>query len=793
MSLLKGKNVLIVEDETLVATHLVKQFKELGVQSTRIARREKEAVDIGCGEKIDLVLMDINLRDHEDGINIAQKMLKKKKLPVIFSTAYSDEYTIERAMKVAPYGYLVKPYKSPDLKAVSITALTRFELENRVSVLEDNLKAAAQLAKFFPIIVDFQKESLQLPVDDDFLKEMQLKPTMTFQDFISKLHEDDRQAVNRNLKAGKGFNCLVRLESPVDKKVIWLELSVKTQKIMDSSKQIGSMLDRTKDISKSADAELANVLMLELYDCVVLLDINQKIVRANLAFQKLIGRSEAQVIGKSIGCFLMDKRKDDLMNESSILENSKQEVALLARSGDNHPCLMSISEMPGLFEVAYVVIFSDLTQIKLRDKKLKQLAFLDQLTGCYNRNFLNSVFSENSHKERGQYSVIYIDIDAFKSINDTYGHDVGDEVIVEVAKRIRSSLRGKDYPIRVGGDEFVVLSIGSKDSVVSIANRIQSKFKDEISTTKVNLIITISIGIAIAKHEQETGVLLRNADAAMYEAKNNKTGSDIAIFDPKETGQIRLRLAIEQELKQAVKKKELDVFYQPIVDIEGKVVSAELLSRWLVNESGYISPDHFIDIAEKTNLIFDIGVTVFKEACIALRAIDATFGNDMTLSINVSKIQLTHHQFIPSIVATLKAFGLPSSRFTLEITESTLHSKQTKDVLLQLRELGFSLAIDDFGVGCTNLSELKLGHYDQVKLDRSLMPQDPDADGYEVISRAIADICHHLGKTITFEGVESVQQLKYAKKLGCHRFQGYFFNRPKRLCEFLTFLDQKHT
>jgi diguanylate cyclase (GGDEF)-like protein/PAS domain S-box-containing protein len=427
----------------------------------------------------------------------------------------------------------------------------------------------------------------------------------------------------------------------------------------------------------------------------------------------------------------------------------------------------------------------DITERRAIEEQLVHEALHDTLTALPNRNLLEdrvALALRALARRELPLGLMLIDIDRFKVVNDSLGHDVGDRLLVEVGARIASAVRPGDTVARFGGDEFVVLceELTSAGEALGIAQRIQDTTGQPIVVAGTELVLSVSTGISLT-HDPDTlpGSLLRDADSAMHHAKRSGRARSVVFVDEMRD-QALGRLEIETQLRRAIGHGELRVHYQPILGLGTRsVVGVEALVRWEHPTRGLVQPAEFVPIAEETGLIVPLGEWVLEEACRQLRAWDTAFP-ELTVSVNLSGTQITQPDIVSRIAEVLDRTGVDPQRLALEITESVLmrDAEDTMSVLRALKNLGVKLHVDDFGTGYSSLSYLKRFPVDALKVDRSFvdgLPTDPED---MAIVAAIIGLAHSLGMETIAEGVENAQQLAALEGLGCEAAQGFLFSHP---------------
>jgi diguanylate cyclase (GGDEF)-like protein/PAS domain S-box-containing protein len=434
-------------------------------------------------------------------------------------------------------------------------------------------------------------------------------------------------------------------------------------------------------------------------------------------------------------------------------------------------------------ETRYIInVVDDVTERRRADEKIAHLAHYDALTDLPNRVlFREQIERELQRTSRGeQFALLYIDIDEFKGINDSLGHHVGDELLKAVANRIRSCIRETDLIARLGGDEFAVIqtAVGDVTDVVEFVTRIFEAIRQPYQCLGHQLTTDASIGIALAPQDgTELDQLIKNADLAMYGAKADGRRTH-RFFEPAMDASAKAKLAMEQDLRQALADGGFEIHYQPLVDLaHNEVTGCEALLRWRHPERGMISPAEFIPAAEDTGLINELGEWVLRTAC----AEAASWPDHIRLAVNVSPVQLKCQTMALKIAGALAASGLAASRLELEITEAVLirDDETALAILHQLRAIGVRIALDDFGTGYSSLSYLKRFPFDKIKIDRCFISDIAEVDGSSAIVQAVVNIAASRHMTTTAEGVETPEQREILRSLGCTEMQGYLFSAAR--------------
>jgi len=451
-----------------------------------------------------------------------------------------------------------------------------------------------------------------------------------------------------------------------------------------------------------------------------------------------------------------------------------------------------------------LVVVEDITRRRASESKIFYMAYHDALTGLPNRRLLINRLKQliaSLKREKLLVALLLLDLDRFKFVNDTLGHDFGDELLKEIAKRLESSLRPSDTVARpadtvarFGGDEFVILlsNIKGEKDVLKVVKRLFSTFDAVVSLQGHDLHLTASIGVSIFPNGGETPeTLIKNADTAMYEAK--RTGGNNCKFYKSEMSVIGAEwIKMEHNLRKAMRQEEFVLYYQPQVNLlSGEVIGMEALIRWQKPEAGLICPGEFIPMAEEIGIIIPIGEWVLREACVQAKAWQDRGLKNIRVSVNISMLQFRQDGFLNFVADVLDETGLDPPSLELELTESMVmkNAGETIERLLELKDLGLRLAIDDFGTGYCSLSYLKMMPIDVLKIDQSFVRDITDNPSDEAIVKAILRMGQSLNIETIAEGVETQKQLKLLRGRHCGNIQGYLVSRPGPPSEVEKFLE----
>lgn len=528
-------------------------------------------------------------------------------------------------------------------------------------------------------------------------------------------------------------------------------------------------------------------------DAVFSLDPRGRCLAANPACEKITGYTSDEILSKPLSSFIVrEDRRTTLRHFARSVRGEPQnfELSVIRKSGRR--ARLSVTTLPitvGEQIVGIYGIAKDETERRALEEELAHQAFHDALTHLPNRMlFLDRLRHALTRSERTdqKLAVLFLDLDNFKVINDSLGHEVGDQLLISVAERLRGSMRSGDTAARLGGDEFILLleEIHSVQEAERVAQRLHDVLKEPFFVGQREIFITPSIGIAIGTSADERpDDLLRNADVAMYRAKRNGRAC-YEIFDPVMHKRVMQRLELEHKLRQAIERREFVVHYQPKLDLAtGKIVEMEGLIRWQHPEQGLISPSEFIPVAEETGLVIPIGRWILHEACSQMQDWRLRFRGHAPskVSVNLSAVQLRMPSVVDDVAATLRETGLDPSCLCLEITESAVidNAELAMTTLKSLKDLGVELAIDDFGTGYSSLSYLKRFTVDVLKIDQTFVDElDGDQENAVIVGVTIR-LAHALGMRVVAEGVETQSQLDRLKELDCDLAQGYYVARPQ--------------
>ena len=560
--------------------------------------------------------------------------------------------------------------------------------------------------------------------------------------------------------------------------------------------QQGMLIDITDNKLTEAELKIAAIAF-ESNDGVFITDANKVILRVNSAFIKITGYSLEEAIDKAHALFSSDnqgKHINDLMWES-IEHTGAWEGEVLGRrkGGEIYPARLTMSTVRNAAGIVtnYVASLTDITASKAASDEIKHLAFFNPLTKLPNRRLLIDRLKQalvSSSRSGNKGALLFLDLDRFKTLNDTLGHDVGDLLLKQVAERLSHCVRAGDTIAHIGGDEFILLLEDlSQDAIEAaaqaefVSNKILNSISKQYQLDMHNYRSTASMGAVIFNGQDSSmDELLKQADIAMYQAKDSGRNT-MRFFDPKMQEAINARAELENELRIALEHKQFELYYQAQVDNSGRPIGAEALIRWLHPVRGIITPFDFIPLAEETGIILPMGYWVLETACAQLRLWQqSSHTRVLSIAVNVSAKQCHQADFVQQVEKLIKQHEIDPALLKLELTESTLLEDVEGIIakMIVLRKIGVTFELDDFGTGYSSLQYLKQLPLHQLKIDKSFIADiDIEGSGRTLVCTIIA-MAHSLNLNVIAEGVETEEQLQFLMSNGCDHYQGYLFSKP---------------
>ena len=657
----------------------------------------------------------------------------------------------------------------------------------------------------------------ELRWSDEIYRIFELDPAQfspSYENFLNRIYPDDRDKVNQaytqSLEDRQHYDITHRLQLP-DGRVKWVREHC-TSEFDVSGKPLRSM-GAVQDITEQKLAEDAMRLAaatFETQEAILITDPEAKILRVNQAFQDITGYSAAEVVGQNPR-MLQSGRHDAAFFQamwSDLIDTGKWagEIWDRRKNGEIYPKLMTITAVRDDNQrvTHYVAVSRDISNRKKSEQEIHQLAFYDSLTQLPNRRLLidrlqQSVAASARNGRHG--ALLFLDLDHFKTINDTQGHAKGDQLLIEVAGRLLACVRDGDSVARLGGDEFVVVLEGLSSDANEAASQtelVAEKIRSELGQSYVlndfECLSSASIGVGLfLGHLESVEDLLMHADVAMYQAKSAGRNA-IRFFDPAMQTALDVRAALEADLRHALEKQQFRLYYQIQVGSRHRPLGAELLLRWQHPVRGLIAPMQFIPLCEETGLIVPIGLWVLQTACAQLNAWQHdALTRDLTLAVNVSARQFRQADFVVQVQRILVESGAKPGLLKLELTESTVleNVQDTISKMQELKMLGVSFSMDDFGTGYSSLQYLKRLPLDQIKIDQSFVRDIASDPNDAAIVQTIIAMTEVLGLNVIAEGVETEAQREFLDSHGCHAFQGYLFGKPIPIDQFEDMLRGK--
>lgn len=571
---------------------------------------------------------------------------------------------------------------------------------------------------------------------------------------------------------------------------------------------VGAVIDVTESKLTEKQLRLAQTVFDTTSEAIVVTDLENRIQGVNPSFSHVTGYSEQEVLGKDPS-FLSSGRHDkgfyDRMWQKLASSGRWQgEIWNRRKNGDIYPEWLSISAVLDAQKNVsqYVAVFSDITKRKKAEELIHHQANYDALTNLPNRTlFLDRLKRAmmRSKRQETQVALMFLDLDRFKWVNDTLGHNTGDVLLQEAAARIQNCVRETDTVSRLGGDEFTIVlpDLNHTQDVEKVARKVLEVLSKPFTITGHEIFVSASVGITVYPDDgKEVELLLRNADTAMYRAKEAGR-NDFRFFTAEMNVEAHQQMILERDMRQGIERDEFVVHYQPVVDLNtDKVVSCEALVRWQHPKRGLIGPGFFIGIAEETGLINAIGEIVLRKVCdqINVWQTDAVM-KDVRVAVNLSPRQLQSENLLKEFVEIVEAAGVSPQSLTLEVTETLVMQdpEGAAKLLEEIRGMGFKVALDDFGTGYSSLNYLKRFSFDVLKIDRTFIMDIESDEGDAALVEAIIVMAHKLGIHVVAEGVETDPQHEFVSGQNCDFIQGYYYSQPIAPKDFSLFCEKHNT
>ncbi|MFJ8265010.1 EAL domain-containing protein [Peribacillus asahii] len=585
-----------------------------------------------------------------------------------------------------------------------------------------------------------------------------------------------------------------------------------TSKIKISKTEIGQSTQlflvtfENSSFQSRAEQELlvARKIYENIEEGVLYTDHGGKILSVNPAFEIVTGYLEEEVLGKNPNILQSGYHQADFYQAlwKDVHEKGywKGEIWNKRKNGEIFPEWLTISSVSNEYGrvTNYVAVFSDITDRKQKEKQIQKLSNYDALTGTTNRYILSQELLrliETANKYNQVLAVLFLDLDRFKVINETLGHNYGDLLLKKVASRIKGMLKSKDLIARFGGDEFVIVlpNIKHAKEAVQISEDIIQALEQPFLLDNQEVYATTSIGISLYPHDGDgVEVLIKNAEKAVHKAKENGGSSFELFYEELQPFNKSRRIILENGLRKAIENDELMLYYQPQASLKtGHLTGVEALLRWYHSELGYISPGEFIPIAEETGLIISISEWVINQACEEVKRLHISGHTNLKVGINISGVHFSQSDFLKRVSEIIQNTNINPYNVDLELTESMImpNAKDSIDKLVKLKRMGLKLSIDDFGTGYSSLSYLHRFPIDTLKIDQSFIQNLMSVKGDAAIIKAIITMAKTLQLDIIAEGVEDKKQLDFLEQENCDIIQGFYLSKPIPFPELVQFLE----
>jgi len=711
---------------------------------------------------------------------LARRAENTKKITALVAEITSRCESAEERQRLSAVGATRKPYVDSYLRALHLLVDERKRDVAVAVMVNETLPALVKYHAAWEEFVDFQRDQMIIA---------------------------NKQAEVEYAKARRLAYLLIVL-------AVGFALAIALFTTRETAREIATRIDAQKEVSKlnagleervmqrTSELSEANkhlnlqaAALKAAANAIVITDFHGTIIWVNRAFTAMTGYGQEEIVGKNPNLLNSGEQPESYYAElwSTILSGKvwKGEIVNRRKDGTTYTEEMTITPVSledtgNPTNTYFIAIKQDITQRKAAEKQIQFLAYYDALTGLPNRTLLQDRLSKalaGARRRKDKVALLFLDLDGFKTINDSLGHSVGDLVLQEVAERLKRFAREQDTVARVGGDEFLIVLTAVKDAADAAvaAERLMHAMTVELVIQGRSLSISCSIGIGIfPEHGTDGETLIKNADAAMYCAKESGCNS-FRFFSEGMNAEAMERLTLEHGLRLALEKRELFLVYQPQMDIAtGKTTGLEALLRWQHPELGLVRPDKFIRIAENSGLIIPIGEWVLRTACSQARKWQDEGLLAVPVAVNVSAVQFRQEDFCELIGRVLWETGLAPQYLEMELTESLLLSNAhvTLSVLQNLRAMGLKLAIDDFGTGYSSLSYLRQFPVSKLKIDRSFIRDVAVNPDDAAITTAIIGMAKSLNLKVIAEGVEDEAQMSFLRARQCDEIQGYYFSKP---------------
>lgn len=801
--------ILIADDDQFIRTAF--QDALAGDEfATEVAHDGPSAISSFKALRPDLVLLDL-IMPGKDGCTICRELRnlpEGKYTPVLMVTGNDDATSIQCAFEAGATDFVTKPIK-PELLAQRVRHMLRASQNlKKLAVSEERLATAQRIAHLGNW--ELSSSNGMIRGSEEMFRILGIPPEsrlISFERFLFAVSSPDRHRVASSLADAYQNRSTCSIEFRVqssDSPLRIVCLQGQTDPAVPG--QPGRMVGTLQDITEMRQVEDTISLLKEAVDClpigITLRDLTGKILYVNPAEAELHGYTPEELIGREIRHHTPQEpmtpclsehlnqgsklRLERIHTRKNGLEFPVQFTSIAVKNGDGR-CL------------GFVTTCEDISGRKEAERKIHNLAYFDPLTGLPNREMLYDRLRQAvAHAQREDHKVclVFLDLDNFKEVNDTYGHDFGDKLLRAVAVRLSGFMRESDTLARLAGDEFVVLltSVTSMESTVSAVQRLSGVFSQPFELDSRTVFSSASIGIAIYPDDgRDEESLFKCADMAMYHSKNEGRAR-FCFFSKEMNHKIMRRASIENCLRLGLDREEFYLDYQPQWDLKtARMVGVEVLLRWQSADFGLMLPSEFIDLTEDTGLIFDLGQWVLRTACAHARNWSLARRRYFKVAVNISGKQLKQPDFLEMVESVLRESDIERHALEFEFSESVVMEQADKnlDILLSLKRMGIQVCIDNFGTGYSSLNHLKNFPIDRIKIDRSFVA-DLDRNDDATLVETVLSMGHSLNRKVLALGVENGEQLNLLASFGCDEAQGFYLAMPMSAEEVTSRMRRTH-
>jgi diguanylate cyclase (GGDEF)-like protein/PAS domain S-box-containing protein len=808
--------ILIVDDDNFVRTVFKDALEKAGYVVTAVPDGDSALAYL---KKVpqDLVLLDL-IMPGKDGFDTCLELRTLPMcqiIPVLMITGAGETEMINRAFEAGATDFITKPI-NPELLVHRVRYLLRtFTDMKKLAQSTARLANAQRIAHLGNW--DWNPASGRFIGSEETCKIMGLpndSPGLFLRDFLLAIDPRDRKLVATGLKKAHKSRSNCSFEFRLRRPDATLR-TVRLQAFHNASEpfEIPQVTGTIQDLTEMQQAEDRLQMLKEAIDClpistgITISDVHGTIIYSNAVEAEMHGYVPGELVGRDAGILAPQGMEEPFPPWK--LEKAgtwRRESLDVRQNGEVFPVQLSsiaVRNAQGRC-IGVVTACEDLTSRKDSEKRIEYLAFCDPLTGLPNRVTLLDQLPRAlalARREERSIALLFLDLDNFKDVNDTQGHDFGDKFLQEVASRLASCVRQSDTLVRLGGDEFVIVlsSIENQEGASTAAQRVQALFYTPFLIGGQHFYSSASIGIALCPEDgTDVESLLKCADAAMYHAKSEGK-ANYQFYSSEMNDRIMRRVALENSMRQGIARGEFSLHYQPQWDLKtGRMTGVEALLRWNSADFGSVAPGEFIALAETSGIIFELGEMVLRTAFLQAKSWASQGHPDLKVAVNISGKQFSQPDFLQTIGSIIQETGVAPGSLELEFTESVIMEKADKNIstLRALKEMGLRLSIDDFGTGYSSLNYLKHFPIDTIKIDRSFIAEVGSNNDDAAITEAIISMAHSLNLKVIAEGVENGEQLRFLEKRNCDEAQGYYLARPMPVSDLMAYLvrpDRKST